>query len=42
MGERVKRGNVRLTILSVDADFDQSSANAVLPIVAQLLGLSYK
>ncbi|MBW4639867.1 MAG: hypothetical protein KME05_16865 [Gloeocapsa sp. UFS-A4-WI-NPMV-4B04] len=42
MGERVKRGNVRLDISSVDADFDQRSADAVLPIVAQLLGVSYK
>lgn len=41
MGERV-RGNIRPSISSTDADFDQSSANAVLPIVAQLLGVSYK
>ena len=42
MGERVKRGNIRPSISSVDADFDQRSANAVLPIVAQLLGVGYK
>lgn len=41
MGERVKRGNVHLSVLSI-AEFEQHSANAVLPIVAQLLGVSYK
>ena len=40
MEERVKRGNIRPSISSVDADFDQSSANAVLQIVAELLGVS--
>lgn len=39
MGERVKRGNTRLSVSSV-TEFEQHSADAVLPIVAQLLGIS--
>jgi hypothetical protein len=41
MGERVKRGNVGLAIPEKGAsEFDERSANAVLPLVAQLLGVS--
>lgn len=41
MGERVKRGNVRSATLEKGAiEFDERSANAVLPLVAQLLGVS--
>lgn len=41
MGERVKRGNVRLAMPEKGAsEFDERSANAVLPLVAQLLGVS--
>jgi len=41
MGERVRRGPVRLTALpAVSADFDAECADAVLPMVARLLGVN--
>lgn len=40
MGERVKRGAVRTSSVAVaENDFDTARADAVLPLVAQLLGL---
>ena len=39
MGERVKRRDVRPVAPTVAEDFDERSADAVLPIIAQLLGL---
>jgi hypothetical protein len=39
MGERVKRGDLRLITGIEEREFDERRAESVLPIIAQLLGV---